>query len=785
MPSIKLNRYSSFYSVILKAFLTVGFFSAFLLIMLIKLTPKFSDEYSFIVYDKNGNLLNATVSSDEQWRFPPSKNIVKEYIDAAILYEDKNFYSHCGIDSLAVLRALAGNIKAGKTISGASTITMQAVRLSQHKPERTIKQKIKEMLLSLLLELRFSKKEIFEIYAANAPYGGNVIGLETASWRYFKRKSKDLSFAEVATLAVLPNQPSLVRPGVESKLLEKKRNFVLKKALNARCISSEIYELSILESVPEEPKTLPNIIPHYSQFIKSKKVKIHNSKAITNIDINLQERASGIVELHSAYLSNSEVHNAAAIILENKTGNILAYIGNTGLLGKAPPNRKAVNEAVDMVQARRSSGSLLKPFLFAAMLDSGLLLPDQLLKDTPIQIAGYTPKNNTLKYLGAVPASEALTRSLNIPFVHGLREYSISAFLKLLKRLGFSTFTRTADEYGLPLILGGGELTLFEASTAFKNLMLSAINFTSPKNSNPETIVIPKTAYPISSAAARITLEILAGGVRPADEESWQYYASRQKIAWKTGTSYGNKDAWSIGVTPEYTVGVWIGNASGEGRPEIKSGTAAAPLMFKLFELLPKAVWPERKLDDYKTVTVCAHSGCIASQYCDQKNEISIPTTSPLDLPCPYCRAVSLTQDGKYRATANELDTIPKIENRFVLPASQEYYYKKNHRNYKPLPPVLKTGNYADFQILTPANGLKIFIPIELDGSPGALVVKAVHKNPEATIFWDIDGDYLGETCIKHEWNIRAGIGKHRLTLTDNLGNQQVLIFTILSELTP
>lgn len=746
-------------------FVLLCFFS----FQLVKAIPRFASDYSFVVYDRDGNLLNAQVSADEQWRFPPHETSNKMYTNAAVLYEDKNFYFHCGVDPFAVLRALVLNIKHKKIISGASTLTMQVARIAEKNKARSFPQKIRESFLSVLLEICYPKETILQLYANNAPYGGNVVGIDAASWRYFSRSQKNLSVAELAALAVLPNEPSLVRPGLNETILQTKRDALLEELFTQRLISAETLELAKAEAVPTAPHPLPNTTPHYAAFLKKQSSK---NFALTAINPKLQERCSEIMERLSADAARSGVYNAAAIIIENKSGNIIAYIGNTGVHNK---NRIVQNEAVDMLQARRSSGSLLKPFLYAAALDASLILPTQILPDLPTQFASYIPQNNSHYFLGAVPANEALTKSLNVPFVNLLADYSIENFLPLLQRLGFSTFDKSAEYYGLPLILGGGELTLYEITSVFRNMVLCA--YGNSENLPPD--------FPISEASARITLDVLQSGVRPADEKAWNYFSSSKKIAWKTGTSYGNKDAWCVGVSPAYTVGVWFGNANGVGRPEITSSHLAAPALFKLFELLPNVAVPPRNEINYKTIPLCKHSGFAAGEFCDEKTEIQIPRNFHINKVCPYCRAVVLTANEKFRVS-NIAATHEKtcIKNFFILPPAQEYYYSQAHPDYQKLPPQLAAGkiNSRDFQIIFPKNYSNIFIPTQLDGSMGAFTAKAAYGEKHKELFWFLDKNFLCTTETIHEVKITASYGRHTLSVVDSTGNEESLVFFVLSK---
>ena len=728
---------------------------------------------SYALYAADGTLLGAQVASDGQWRFEPSK-VPEKFADAIITFEDKRFYWHPGVDLFSIIRAFRENNASGSIVSGGSTITMQTVRLLEHYPPRTYRQKLHEAVAALFFELRFTKKHILELYSANAPFGGNVVGLEAASWRYFARPPTALSWAEAATLAVLPNQPSLVYPGANSEILLSKRNFLLARLFERGKITADEYERSLLEPLPRKPFPLPSLSRHYLEYLKLTHRGRRTTTFRTKLNSAMQQNASRTLEAWSLSFSRSGINNAAALILDTKTLDVLAYCANTGV------DRNADTNAVDMIQSRRSSGSVLKPFLFAAMLDSGSLLPDQFVIDIPTRIGNYSPDNNIPKYAGALPASEALSRSLNIPAIRELREYGITAFLDILRKCGFTTLNRSSDDYGLPLILGGGEITLWESARAYSKMMQSALGTLKDRN------------FPISRGSAYLTLTALSEGVRPDEEAAWQTFANARRIAWKTGTSNGNRDAWAIGVTAEYTVAVWVGNATGGGTPDLKSVSTAAPVLFDLYKSLPRSSWIPFPEDALSKVTVCAKSGYAAGIDCTDTKEAFRPRRAPLSHVCPYCRKVSLTNDGRYQATADDLTgekagiydgTMPLVESRFVLPPSIEYWFKRANFSYRTLPdfvPWHKSAEIQELSLIFPEAGARIIIPTEIDGTPGSMVMQAATRNLDTVVYWDIDGTYIGCTESRHEIAAHPKAGKHILTVTDSHGSRIQRHFTVL-----
>ncbi|MCL2131683.1 MAG: penicillin-binding protein 1C, partial [Lentimicrobiaceae bacterium] len=527
----------------------------------------FDKPYSTVVESSEGNLLGARIASDGQWRFPPIKKVPYKFKQAIIHYEDKRFGHHLGIDPVAASRAMVQNIQSKRIVSGGSTLSMQVIRLSRQHKKRNFWNKTIETVLAVRLELRYSKESILALYASNAPFGGNVVGIEAAARRYFGHAVEDLSWAEAATLAVLPNAPSLIHISKNRERLKEKRNDLLLKLYKEKIISEIEYELAREEDLPDAPHPLPMFAYHLTHRIYNEK---GNVLIQTTLDYNLQRRISELAARKQEIYRANQVENMAILVTEVKTGKILAYVGNVFQKGD-----KKNGSNVDMITAYRSSGSVFKPLLYAAMLDEGEILPNTLIPDIPTNFGKFAPQNFNQTFDGAVPAHRVLERSLNVPSVSLLQTYGVEKFLYLLKKTGFTTINRTADNYGLTLILGGAECTLWDLVNVYCKLAQKANALhTNEKNlfdihfyntNTPKTELLKN--YPYELPSLWLTFESLSKLSRQEEESQWQTFSSSRKIAWKTGTSFGNRDAWSIGVTPEYAVGVWVGNASGEGRP--------------------------------------------------------------------------------------------------------------------------------------------------------------------------------------------------------------------------
>ncbi len=731
----------------------------------------FKSPYSTVVLDRNGDLLGARIAGDGQWRFGSDSNVSLKFKKAIVLFEDEHFYQHLGVNFFSLFRAAWHNIKAGKTVNGGSTLTMQLVRLHRFNKPRTVFEKMIEILLATRLELYFSKDRILLYYSDHAPFGGNVVGVTAASWRYFGRPPKDLSWAESALLAVLPNSPSIIHPGKNRELLLHKRNKLLFKIYSRGIISPETYRLALLEPLPLKPLLLDDVAPHFTENIKN---KYPGKTTVTTLNKSLQENTDRIILDYYNTLKFNNINNLCAVIIEVKTGNVLAYSGNV-------PNisGKTEGQDVDCVMASRSTGSILKPLLFMAAQQEGLILPSTLLPDIPTRIGGFKPENYDMGYDGAVPAKRALARSLNIPAVRLLQMYGIPKFEDLLKKMGMSTLPYSPDHYGLTLIVGGAEGRLWDLTNIYAALAykLNYYNRYSryPLQNSKNDIYNKVTTDEIEAGAIWLTFDALLEVNRPDEETGWENFSSSRRIAWKTGTSYGYRDAWAIGTTPEYVVGVWAGNADGEGRPGLTGAGVAAPVMFRLFNLLPPTSWFAKPYDDLEKIQVCRMSGYKCGNYCDEKDSVYICRLGVKTALCPFHILVHLDKNAAKRVSSRCYDT-DKMQHLhwFLLPPAMEYYYKKKNIFYKPLPPLLKGCNDDDniisMELIYPSDNLKIFVPAELDGNPGRTVFEIADRDPDASLYWHVDNEYIGTTKTIHQIALNPSPGRHLLTVVDNNG---------------
>ncbi|AWX43945.1 Monofunctional biosynthetic peptidoglycan transglycosylase [Flagellimonas maritima] len=765
--------------------------SAFLIVFLLWLfcLPRelFKEPTSTVVTSSDNVLIGARIADDGQWRFPKIDSIPERFKHSVLLFEDEYFYRHPGFNPISIFKAIQHNLTKD-TRRGGSTITQQVIRLSRKNKGRTYFEKCIEIFMSTRLEFRYSKEDILKLYATYTPYGGNVIGLETASWRYFGIPAHELSWGQSATLAVLPNAPSLIFPGRNDQSLLRKRNRLLKKLLDEQRIDQTTYELAIAEPLPQKPLSLPNDAPHLTE----RAVKEHKGKRIrSSIDRNLQRQANRVAERHYQQLKHNEIHNLAILVLDVESRKVLSYVGNS-------PSSRQHSNYVDIITKSRSTGSTLKPFLFASLMHEGELLPNTLVKDIPTVINGYNPKNFNKKYAGAVPASRALSRSLNVPAVRLLRKYGLQKFYNKLRKMNMHSLNKPAGYYGLSLILGGAESSLWDVTKTYASAA-STLNYFVSNSSTYRTEEFSEPTYlfknkihfgeeqftpPILNAGSLYhTIKSLQEVNRPEGSENWQFFDSSQRIAWKTGTSFGFKDAWAVGVTPKYAIGVWAGNADGEGRPGLTGITAAAPILFDILDLLPNSGWFQQPFDDLKELEICSESGYRASVFCDDIKKELMPINGTKSGQCPYHHQVFLDDSESFRVNS---ECYP-LENMvakswFTLPPVIEHYYTSSNPNYRPLPNFLQGCSSSESRLMEfifPKRNEAILLPKDLGEKTTEVIFKLAHQQSESIVYWYLDESYVGMTTSFHELILDVTPKDYRLTAVDDKGNritQQVSI---------
>jgi penicillin-binding protein 1C len=573
---------------------------------------------------------------------------------------------------------------------------------------------------------------------------------------------------------VLPNSPALVHAGRHRDALRAKRDRLIDLLVADGTVSASDGALAKLEALPDPPSAVPADAPHLLAHAPA------GERTTTTLDGALQRRATEVVRTHAVRLGAEGIFNAAALVVDVRSGAVLAYVGNVPEPGSPHENQ------VDVVRAPRSTGSTLKPFLYEAMLEDGELLPHELVPDVPLRLGGFAPENADRRFDGAVPAAEALARSRNVPAAWMLRSHGVDRFQDDLRRLGMTTLTRPASDYGLSLILGGAEGTLWDLVS-----MLRVVAFVTVAPDAPFRPVSwsgapqPGVAPAVDRGAAWLTLEALRDVRRPGVLAGWEQYGSARSVSWKTGTSYGFRDGWAIGVTPDVAIGVWVGNADGEGRPTLTGIGAAAPILFDLLDLVPAAGDFPRPADALVRVEVCAHSGRRAGTDCPERRFEDAPKAGLRGVGCSYCRLVHT--DGTHRvhagcATLAEM----KAEPWFVLPPAMEAFYTARDARYRALPPWRAGCVPPDdegvraLSIVSPKPNAEVIVPRGLDGVPGRVVLEAAHRDPDAVVYWHLDDTFVGTTRRPHQVEVDPAPGTHHVVVVDSTGQREERVFTVL-----
>ncbi|MDP5077104.1 MAG: penicillin-binding transpeptidase domain-containing protein, partial [Nonlabens sp.] len=513
------------------------------------------------------------------------------------------------------------------------------------------------------------------------------------------------------------------------------------------------------EEVPIQDFSVPQLAPHLLQRAHR---EYGAKKITTTLDYEMQATVNRIVASHHKSLKANGVNNLAMLVLDVQTNSVAAYVGNA-------PTTVEHHKDVDIITAPRSTGSVLKPFLYASMLDNGELLPHSLVADIPTTINGFTTENYDRTYDGAVPASKALSKSLNVPAVRMLQSHGVPRFYNKLQTLGLSDINRGASTYGLSLIIGGGESSLWDMCNAYLGMAATLQTFTKSSSlydkevmnklhyaamigtekyeSKKPVLQADKVVY--GAGAIYSTFEAMKDVNRPEGEEIWHFFNPNRAIAWKTGTSYGNRDAWAIGVTPRYVIGVWTGNADGEGRAEMTGIDSAAPVLFDLFNRLPTTNWFAKPFDDMLEVQVCEQSGYLATELCTKITQW-IPAVGERFEPCPYHELINLDTTGTSQVTADcEAITSMRPTPWFTLPPVMSYYYTRSHPSYASKPAFREDCTPATtriMQFIRPKHNTTITTTRDIAGKQNDAIFELAHQNPEKKVFWYMDSKFLGET---------------------------------------
>jgi len=756
----------------------VLFFLAFFILLPLPKTLH-KDDYSLVVKSCNGKIIRVFLNKKGEFQFPPDfkKEVPYKLKKCIMAYEDRYFYYHPGVNPVSLIRALKQNIKAHKIVSGGSTLTMQVARLLKPKP-RTIPNKILEILQAIKLEFIYSKEKILRLYISYAPYGGNIVGAEAAASKYFGKDINELTWSEAATLAVLPNSPGIISPMANPTILKEKRDKLLEKLVQMKIIDRKTCNLAKKEKNTNYVADFNLIAPHFTRMIS---LKGYRGVCVTTLDTSIYEKVNTIIQTHAEFLKKLGINNISALVVDTQSGKIRAWVGSNNFFDKKNDGM------VDGVIAPRSSGSILKPFLYALGIDYGMFLPPTKIKDVPSIYKGFTPQNAEMKFSGLVSVKDALIKSLNVPAVRVLRNFGVYNFYNFLKEAGVTTLFRPCDDYGLTLILGGAEVKLLEMVNLYRGLANYG-RFTPLKFIENPVGEKNYSKQLIGRMSAYLILNCLKDLKRPGAEFYWQLYNNQWPIAWKTGTSYGLRDAWAIGVTPQWTIGVWAGNFNGDSNPNIGGARVAGPILFDIFNILPKdkkKAWFTPPVSDMDIIPICTETGYPASEICPHKKYTECPKNFEPKRVCPYHKKIAVDVETGY-TVCSRCWRDGKYEYKTFLVYTPDIIqcFRKNGLIIEKIPQHNPECRYHEdekvLQITYPKANSKIWIPKDFDETYQKVIFSAAHRDIKSKVFWYLDRNYLGYTVGTHQKAVFLEKGKHKLVLVDENGFKSMCEFESL-----
>ncbi len=709
--------------------------------------------------------MHAFLSPDEKWRMKTELHEINPLLKKNLLFkEDKYFFYHPGVNPVAIVRAAFNNTIEGRKTSGASTITMQVARLL-YPARRTYTNKFIEMFRSFQLEWSYSKEEILQLYLNLVPYGGNIEGVKAACWFYFGIQPAHVNLSQAVALSIIPNRPGSLHPKKGTERITKERDKWLRKLMEEGVNSREETGDALGEILLMPRRAVPKNIPHLA-------LRLHTASSdkttiTTSIDRIIQEKTESISYNHHKRLALKNIHNLSVLIVENKTRKVRAYLGSPNF------NDHAHSGQVDGCNAIRSPGSTLKPMVYALAIDKGLITPQTTLEDVPVNFSGYAPENFNARCNGLTAASKALAFSLNIPAVSLLNETGLAEFTAQLRRAGFKSLKRDA-EMGLSVILGGCGVKITELTGMYAAMANGGeympLSYTEDGN-------LPTPTPLISEASAFMITEMLTQMIRPDLPNNYESSTHVPKIAWKTGTSYGRRDAWSIGYNRKYTIAVWAGNFNGEGVPELTGADVATPLLFDLFNAIDYGSG-----NDWYTAPrsadlrlVCSHSGLIPGELClDLISDYYIPAVSS-NKKCAHSREIHVNPENTLSYC---MSCVPENGYRKIiaenLPTSVYAFYMSNNIHFSKAPPhnPMCTQLFGDQPpvIISPVHN-KEYLLEKNAAQPLQLTCNAA---PDiSSVHWYINDRFLATSSPTEATFFTPSEGNYKISCSDDKGRNQ------------
>lgn len=717
------------------------------------------------------------ITPDQKWRIPVGIDEVDTaYIDALIRFEDKRFYNHPGVDPIAIIRAIIQNVRERRVVSGASTITMQLVRLLEPRP-RTISSKIIEMFRAFQLELRMTKKDILEKYLQFLPFGKNVEGVEAAAISYFGHRARDLSPFEIAYLLSVPMDPEHRYPSENSaRIMPDIAARTARRLANTGIFNADMEAEAKRGEPISSMKPFPRRALHASQYLSE---RYPGDRMRSTIRRETQAAAENALANYKYDYALMGIHNAAAIVIENDTGKVAAAVGNFDFW-----DAKHKGQNIGFM-APRSPGSSMKPFIYALAIDRGMVLPGYLVPDIPIFFSGYEPINYDKKFRGIISLEGALSLSINVPFVNLLKDIGVSEYLDFLIASGITTLNEKPGYYGLSMAIGGVEIKLAELANMYAMLAHNG-EYRDLKWIEGEALPDPKRL--LSPGACYLTRRTLRLRDRPDFPTRRIAAPLSVEIFWKTGTSSKYRDAWALGSTTKYTAGVWVGNFDGTSSRQIMGADRAGVILFDILEALSRSdhrASEDKIPSDLIEIEVCSWSGRPVGKYCpSRKTALAIRTNIPTET-CPFHVEYVVDEKSGYRL--NPLcragkHAVPKIFT--VLPASTRRWISDVNLEAAAPPPLdpgcphVATGQ--GIRIISPKKDAVFILVAGLKRDRQEIPLEAEAGADVGELYWFLDGRYISTSAPQERVWLIPEPGKHEVRVLDASGRGDIINITIL-----
>ncbi len=775
-------------------------------IYLVPLPARLSEPPSTVVEFRDGSTAHVFLSPDEKWRAPVALDQVDPaYVEALIRLEDRRFRWHPGIDPIAIARAAFTNLLSGRRVSGGSTITMQLDRVLEPRP-RTLRTKLIESFRALQLEARMSKDEILTAYLQFVPYGRNVEGIESASLAYFGHRATSLSPAEIATLLAVPQNPNRRFPSAANAArLEEARNGIAERllaqgalrdgsaragaasgrrspSLEARLASPRVPPEVTLRGVRGTPvpvslQAFPRAAPHAAVWLRAR----HPGR--TRIRSTLDRGAQALAERTIAGLRDEYarrgIHNAAVVLVDHGAAQVRALVGGFDFWDADHGGQIAA------FAVPRSPGSALKPFLYAAAIDRGSALPGFLVPDVPAVYGTYAPRNFDGSFEGLVTLEDALSRSLNLPFVSLLRDQGTESFLASLRRMGVTSLVSEPGHYGLSAAVGGLEVTPFELAGLYATLarggdhreLSTVVDEPVTRGDRPGS-ESPGGGEVFSPGAAWLTRQALEIRDRPDFPARRRLSGLPADVHWKTGTSFGHRDAWAAGSGPRYTAIVWTGNLDNAASVELTGSEAAGPILFDLLEAVADRGRPPQRARapaDLTTIEVCAYSGHPPNAACGERRIAPARRTSVPTATCPFHVEVDVERESGLALNAACRGGRDYVRRSFVRwPAGVRRWLKDQRRAVEELPAVHPSCEHGGVvrtapQIVSPVLGQVALLLDGVDPADQEIPLEA-ESSADGLLHWFVDGELVGSVRSDERLWWRPTPGRHELVVSDDGG---------------